>query len=388
MDNIDNLRVFEDEELDFKENRDIKFRVQQNDDIILKFRLFNYGTPVDTSTMHLEFRASKPDGELYSEENNIELSSNEIVITCDRQLTTASGEVDCQLRVWNPLNYRQVSSNRIRIMVQQSVAEGEDYTPSTSLISALDHLDSSICRAVDLETEFDEAIAEAEEVENQLETKITEADGKLDTLNDKITEASTTINDLINERQTCQNTLTEMEAQVVIVENTIAEGQAKIEEIQDIVDTANSAGDVLQSKIDTSNTAYTNLQNKIDEALDVMDDFRDLDTEALVEKTNKLYNEFYPLNDVSGINHNLGYYPIVLATYTNYGFGMGNCEDQGFGGETAKTIQVKTEYLDENNLKVIIPDKYKLTNPTVQKVRNDYFIITGTGTQSIELFLR
>lgn len=392
MDNIDRLRTFEPEEIDFKEDRSIKFKCMQNDDLILKFRIFNYGTPVDLGTLHIEFRASKPDGEIYSETDNIELTSNEIEIKCDRQLTNVSGEVDCQFRVWNPLNYKQVSSNYIRIMVDKGVAEGDDFTASSSLISSLDHLDQSICRAVDLETEFDNAIKKAEDVMAVLEDDIKLGDECKQQLQDKIDEAETTKADLITENQICQDSLQELKDQNDIVNQTIENGKKNVQEILEAVEKSDSANDSLNAKIEESEVAKGLLQDKIDEATSKLDEFKNFDTDELVEKTNKTYNKLMPTNELITINHNLYNIlkrkPIVQAISYTWGLGIGGLGEHPLGGSSSELINgLGVIHEDSNTISLKVPEDYKMDGATVEKVNDNEYCISNGTEKGITVFL-
>lgn len=389
--NMNELRTFKSTQLDIKENRQVKMIMQQNDDPILKFRVYNYGTPVDFTDLRVGFMGLKDDGELYVDTDNIEINNNEVTITCDRQLTTCSGRTECQLWIWDKA-HKRVATYKVIIIVKPSVLEEDGVTVSQSVITILDKLDLDIVTAVDLEIKFKQDIEDAKEILELLESKITIADESKTQLQDKIDESNLTKADLITENQICQDSLQELKDQNDIVNQTIENGKKNVQEILEAVEKSDSANDSLNAKIEESEVAKGLLQDKIDEATSKLDEFKNFDTDELVEKTNKTYNKLMPTNELITINHNLysklKRKPIVQAISYTWGLGIGGLGEHPLGGSSSEVINgLGIIHEDSNTISLKVPEDYKMENTTVKKANDYEYIITNDTEKCITVLL-
>lgn len=97
-------------------------------------------------------------------------------------------------------------------------------------------------------------------------------------------------------------------------------------------------------------------------------------------------------NPMPVIKHDKNDYPICQAIYSIDGFGQGGFGETLFGGSnsTCNLMQLKVEYLNENELKIFVPDIYNIVNPVVEKVKDNHYNIYTEGVKknSILLILR
>lgn len=90
----------------------------------------------------------------------------------------------------------------------------------------------------------------------------------------------------------------------------------------------------------------------------------------------KLSDEIFPNNEVITINHNLKCYPSVRAIVSNYGLGLGGLGITPIGGTESYSVECKTCFLDSNNIKIYVPKKYFLKNPTLKSISETQYILT------------
>ena len=76
MGNANDLFKIDQIEVDFKDFEKIRLKATQNSTVILSFLVYNYNTPVDLSQYRYEVRFSLPNGNLYSEEDNVAVNGN------------------------------------------------------------------------------------------------------------------------------------------------------------------------------------------------------------------------------------------------------------------------------------------------------------------------
>ena len=152
MGNANDLFKIDQIEVDFKDFEKIRLKATQNSTVILSFLVYNYNTPVDLSQYRYEVRFSLPNGNLYSEEDNVTVNGNILTVTCDSTLTQAIGEATGTLRLWT-IDGKQTSLYKLVVRVYGT---GTSEIVSKSTISVLEHLDLSINRAVELSRSFDE----------------------------------------------------------------------------------------------------------------------------------------------------------------------------------------------------------------------------------------
>lgn len=375
------LFIFDTEEVDVKEMMKIRIPMVQNDTPILKFRVYNYGEPVDLSEYHYEFRGFLPNGELYSEEDNLTISGNEITIVCDKTVTQAVGEAICSLRIWDK-SYKQKSTYQIILRVKSVSSYDENHEVSYSTISVLERLDEAICRAIDLKIELNETITLAEETDEKLKQTIAEANKSREDL--QIT---------INNSNNINNQLKE----------TIKKAEDTDDKLNTSITNANNINTTLDNKITLANNTKKDLEDTITESVskknelhgeiiiadEKIEELKKFDVDGIVQKTNELYNETFPKNDLITIKHNLNCYPLVQFITTSDGYGKGRYGETIYGGSFACNLgNYETVYIDRNKLKIIVSDNYNLPDPILNKVNDyEYSITSDTTENSINIKL-
>lgn len=90
-----------------------------------------------------------------------------------------------------------------------------------------------------------------------------------------------------------------------------------------------------------------------------------------------------PISKVFAIEHNQYGYPSVRVMSGKYGVGtvpLGT-EPQGFGGASSNSVNCDVEYQDMNSLSVTVPLAYAMTNPTIERIsENEYILVEGINT--------
>ncbi|WP_321833495.1 hypothetical protein [Clostridium butyricum] len=385
-------------EVDFTEFEKIRIKAVQNDTGILRFTVFNNNQPVDLKQYNIEFRAFLPNGELYSEENKLSVSNNELTIECDSTLTQAVGEVNATLRLWTK-NEKQTSLYKIVIRV---LSVGNTEIVSKSTISALEHLDNSINRAIDLSKSFDEDMATIVEASkkatdlintmndnnNKLQHTIDDANKKNETLNNSIKNSKTAINNMDSKVEEEINKFnksmdTEIEKGNTAKEdlnNAYSIANDWIAKINEKISLANQNSDMLDSKNKTAEDNKTNLDAANAEAEAKLEEFKKFDTDGLVQLNRTMLNELICNNELCTLTYsNNKQYPIIQMLYYEDGFGMGGF-GKGIAGGTApecNLMQNKVRYIDDNTLRIYVPkDNYIKNNSIMKKSDTEYLLVS------------
>lgn len=405
---INDLFTNDNIEVDFKEYEKIRMKAVQNDTSILKFTVFNNNQPVNLNDYNVEFRANLPNGELYSEENKINKNGNELTIECDSTLTQAVGEVNATLRLWTK-DEKQTSLYKIIIRV---LSVGEDDTVSRSTISALEHLDISINRAIDLTKTFDEdmkTIVEASKKasdlintlndnNNKLEQTIKNADEKNSLLNNSIESSETAINNMNNKVEE------EISKFNTAIDEEIEKGNAAKEDLKNAYATANDWITKVNEKnsianqncelLDSKNQIAENNKTALDEANAEaeakLDEFKKFDTNGLVELNQTMLNELICNNELCTLTHSYKkQYPILQMLYYEDGFGMGGF-GQGVAGGTAPScnlMQNKVIYLDDNTLRIYVTKGNYIKNNSISKKSDTEYLLVSTDSNDTRCIL-
>lgn len=95
-----------------------------------------------------------------------------------------------------------------------------------------------------------------------------------------------------------------------------------------------------------------------------------------------------PISKVFAIEHNQYGYPSVRVMSGKYGVGtvpLGT-EPQSFGGASSNSVNCDVEYQDMNSLSVTVPLAYAMTNPTIERIsENEYILVEGINTLIITI---
>lgn len=129
--------------------------------------------------------------------------------------------------------------------------------------------------------------------------------------------------------------------------------------------------EVINARIELRGFVYKTLK----ERLDAM--------QAISDKLN-------PVSEVFSIEHNQFGYPAVRVLSLEYGLGVVPLESEPvFGGSSTITVNSDIEYVDRNNLKVKVPISYAMTNPAIERISaNEYLLVEGIKSLVIEVGTR
>lgn len=394
---VNDLFTKDNVEVDFKEFEKIRLKAVQNDTLILNFTVFNNNQPVTLSDYNIEFRANLPNGEIYSEENAISINGNELKITCDSTVTQAVGEVNATLRLWTK-DEKQTSLYKIIIRV---LSVGGSNTVSKSTISALEHLDISINRAIDLTKTFDKDM-------NTIVKASEKASDLIETLNDNNNKLKQTIEKGENTQKNLDGKISDAENEIVkfktAIDEKITQANTAKGNLENVYSTANDwlskldeknniskqNCDLLDSKNERAETNKSSLDTAISEAEEKLEEFKMLDTRDIVVNNNTMLSELICKNELCTLIHtSTKQYPIVQMLYYKDGFGMGGF-GQGVAGGTApecNLMQNKVIYLDDNTIRIFVPENNYIKNNSIQKHNDDEYLLVSTDTNDTRCIL-
>lgn len=121
--------------------------------------------------------------------------------------------------------------------------------------------------------------------------------------------------------------------------------------------------EVINARIDIRGFVYKTLKERLDSM------------QAVLDKLN-------PVSAVFTIEHNQFNYPAVRVLAVSYGLGVVSLESEPvFGGSTTVSVNCDVEYLDRNSLVVKVPLAYAMTNPTIERISpNEYLLVEGVNS--------
>lgn len=365
----DKLFEISDVSVDMKEYTKVRCKAALNDTISFSFLVYNDNAPVDLSKYKVEFRARLTSGAVYSEVDNISVSGNELTVNCDSRLCSQIGEQIITLRLFDITTYQQ-KSNYIIILKVMSTIDADEEVQSESILSALESLDVSINRYIELQADLGSKITEANLAITNISTSIINANTTKTALDLSNTNATSTKNAL--------NT-------------SIAIGQSLKDNLDASIDTANITKTNLDGSRLLADVIKSDLQAEILTADTKLNEFKLFDTNQIVVKQNEMYNEMFPINELLTIEHNLGGNPLVQFIITEDGYGMGTYGTSSYGGISECNLGTyKTQYVTANKLKIIVSNNYNKPNPIVTKFNDYEYTVTFVGynkTMTIKLIV-
>ena len=388
MGNANDLFKIDQIEVDFKDFEKIRLKATQNSTVILSFLVYNYNTPVDLSQYNYEVRFSLPNGYLYSEEDNVAVNGNILTVTCDSTLTQAIGEATGTLRLWTS-DGKQTSLYKLVIRVY-GTGTGEIISKST--ISALEHLDLSINRAIELSRSFDEdmkTIVEASEKANELIKTLSDANNDLKKTIDNGTAKNTELTNKINEAKTESTNFTkevaENKTKIDLYKAQLDDKFVTADKYKLDLDTKNNLAqqneDLLDAKNTRAETNKTNLDTANATANELLQRFKDYDTSDLVIKNQTMLRELICNKELCILNHSYRgtKFPIIQLLYYSNGFGMGGF-GEGLAGGTSPScnlMQSKITYIDDKNIKIEVPEGYYISDIKINKHSDSEYLLTS-----------
>ena len=281
-----NINEYKPEDIDLKIEKRIPLVCKQNDNITLKFNVFDYGNPVDLSNFFTEFRIQQNNGATHVQTTGITKSGNAIKIVCANEVTALAGKTKIELDFTTTDNLKK-SSFVIIIQVKETIGADPGAgtaTPGNIPVNYaidLNKLENYVAQANTLSADFATNVATqkatqaslnasvataknaADSVANSLataqnlNTHLDEARALNDALQADITAGTPLKNDLTSINATAQTTKTALEAD-------IATAQQKLTEFENF-DTSGLITKVntLQGDVDTAETNITNIKNEI-----------------------------------------------------------------------------------------------------------------------------
>lgn len=122
--------------------------------------------------------------------------------------------------------------------------------------------------------------------------------------------------------------------------------------------------EVIDARTGLRGTSWTTLKGRLDSMQDVED-------------------KLNPVSNIFSIEHNQFGYPTVRVLALSHGLGVVPLESEvtGFGGSTTVSVNCDVEYLDRNSLVVKVPLAYAMTNPTIERISaNEYLLVEGVNS--------
>lgn len=357
-----NIFTWELQDIDLKECVKIKTNCQQNDTMVLQFKIYDYDSPVDLTNYNVTFVAKKPSETIYGQTENITKLSNSLTITCDSQLTSETGRTVGVVVITDNSGNRKGSY--FIVFNVFGILNDEDRVVSKNFVDVLDRFDEDISIASLLSDSFKEDIETAQAISEDFAEKIPQAQTTDTTLNNTIDEANN-INSILN--------------------NTINTGNILDSSLISHITNGNTVNSNLTSNISSGGQTNDQLTVTIGTAEDKLQEFKNYDTTNLVPLSNTMLNEMYCTEELLTINHGLNGYPIVKMTYTEFGAGIGGAGNFPAGADSqCNLMQDKMIYTDSNNVKILVPLDYYIASPSINKLNDYKYVITFTNsTKSI-----
>ena len=272
-------------DIDLKEDYSLGTDIEchQNDNLILKFCLRDYGELVDLTNWNVELRVKRADGNDYIQTNTgiVKDSNGNLTINTTDQMTCIGGSAKGELRLWNS-SYNQKTGRTIYIKVIPSTLSVENQI-SESTITILNHLDYTLNSSIDKINVMNETINRGNSMNSTLNNTINNANSKNNTLNSTIGTANSTnntLNETIRNANSTNTTLnntnrTATETNTTLnntnrtatetnttLNNTINNANSKNNALNETIRNAVSKNETLNSTINNANTANTNLTSK------------------------------------------------------------------------------------------------------------------------------
>lgn len=122
-----------------------------------------------------------------------------------------------------------------------------------------------------------------------------------------------------------------------------------------------------------------------DEVINARIDLRGFVNKNLKERLDrmqKVEDKLNPVSKIFSIEHNQFGYPTVRVLALSHGLGVVPLESEPiFGGSTTVSLNCDVEYLDRNSLTVKVPLAYTMTNPTIERISaNEYLLVEGINS--------
>lgn len=357
-----NIFTWDWQDIDLKDCIKVKTNCQQNDTMVLQFKIYDYDNPVDLTNYNVTFVAKKPDNTIYGQAESITKSSNSLTITCDSQLTSDTGRV-VGVVVITDNNGNRKGSYFIVFNVF-GILNDEDRVVSKNFVDVLDRFDEDVAIALSLSEEFKNDIETAQAIAEDFATKIPQA-----------TNIDEQLNNTINIGNTLESKLT----------NDITIGTSLNTKLETNLTMADTVKSELVLATATANINKDALITTIGKADVKLQDFKNYDTTEIVPKTNLMLNEMYCNKELLSINHGLDGYPVAKMTYTEFGTGVGGAGDFPSGADSdCNLMQNKAIYTDNNNMTIFVPQNYYIALPSINKINDYKYVVTFTNsTRSI-----
>lgn len=367
-----------DAELDVRNYVKVRRKAVLNDTITFTIYVYNDNQPVDLTKFNVEFRAILPiSGLVYSEVDNITKNNNVLTITCDSFMCSEVGEVVGSLRIWNT-ELKQKSSYQIVLKVLSNTGSATN-TNSESVLSALSSLDLAINKYLELKVDIDSSIIEGRNLIQELNTSITNA-------NDCDSKLKATISDSLIKTDILKQTIDDSVAKNTQLNTAIDNSvQAKTS----LENTTTIGRDVLNQITTKNNEAIktkSELDGSIAEADSKLQEFKNFDTDQIVEKSNRIYDEMFAEYELCTVEHRLNCIPNVQLLLNSGAFGKGGFGLVPFGGSSDCSYGTyKIRYISKGKFIIIVSKNYYYENAVVTRDTDYEYTINFNGNDNISM---
>lgn len=249
--------------LDLVKDTYTNFKCKQNDDIVLKFNIYNNSVIENLTGSTVILNALRNNNTFVKQTNNIVIDKNIITINCLRDITRVGGKLKLELVIIK--DNKQTTTFNIDATVVNSVIT-DNAEASKNVVSVIEELDNKIAQGKEIVAEVDrkktEAIDTVNKLKNDTITSVTELKNttitqlnntkkEVETLKQQTIEESTKIKD------SAIGELSKIKTDSITELTKIKE--SSITELNSIKDTANTdLNKIKKDTIDTVNTAVNN----------------------------------------------------------------------------------------------------------------------------------
>lgn len=165
--------------LDMEDEVQSSFKVKENDDRVLRIKVYNSGVPYNLVGHNVQLSGVNPEGGAVIQSNNIVITDNTATITLDPNFTIVPGIVNMEATFIK--NNKQITTFTFKMIVRQRVLTGANLKPEL-VIDSIEML-TDLIEESKLIFESGGAVTKAE-LDNKLALKVDKSDSRLET-NDK-----------------------------------------------------------------------------------------------------------------------------------------------------------------------------------------------------------
>lgn len=369
-------------DIDFKnEDGNIDFEIHQMQTPTLIFFLKNDGYDIDSSQYKIELSVHNEKYNVDYIQTNINITKEvgKVTIKCTNDISKYGGLCKGVIRFWKDDDVYAFSRVFTMNVIPHPIDPNGDGKPAESTLTQLEILLGSIDLVDGLIERFNKVIEDATV---------------------KITELNTTITTANNSDSKLKATIADSLIKTDILKQTVDDSVDKNAELNATIDNSKSANDKLNNTITTGQSILNQITNKNNEAIktkseldasiaeadEKLEEFKNFDTEQIVEKSNKIYAEMFAEYELCTVEHRLNCTPHVQLLLNSGAFGKGGFGLVPFGGSSDCSYGTyRIRYISNSKFIIIVSKNYFYDNAIVTRDTDYEYTINFNGNDNISM---